>query len=331
MQGHVPESRRHRTPRIRRAGLLTAAAGLAAATACAEPSSTSGATPLTLVATPASTSLTLRDAANGQEGVASTDGEVRLRTALRVDDDGTARLCGVLVGRSRLTERLPFAWPVDSMLPHLAPKILAGGDVYGVRLLVPGVNAAYHFEGFTTDGGTRVSVRWPVRSSGPVPATASDPEIEAGLTPAPATLDSLVTSLRYRDAGERTAWASTRGASDRMQASRAVRLVRDVPFFPIGFSTACRDATFRTDVNVGTEKAIRVLVDKGDRIAASVSLPGSEASVRLVMAGDESKSGRTTSLTAPDSGFVTLLVGYTATSSAPQRQSVLLRVTSSAR
>ncbi|WP_434480236.1 hypothetical protein [Gemmatimonas sp.] len=80
----------------------------------------------------------------------------------------------------------------------------------------------------------------------------------------------------------------------------------------------------------GRKKPSALLVDKGDRIAASVSLPGSEASVRLVMAGDESKVGTTTSLTAPDSGFVTLLVGYTATSGAPPRQSVLLRVTSSA-
>ena len=330
MQGDVPQSRRHRTVGFRRACLLTITAAVAAVSACAEPSSTSGATPLTFVGAPAATSLTLRDAADGQEGVASTDGEIRLRTAPRTDDDATARLCGVLVGRSRLTERLPFAWSVDSMLPHLAPKILAGGDVYGVRLLVPGVNAAYHFEGFTTDGGTRVSVRWPVRSSGSVPATASDPEIEAVLTPAPTVLDSLVTALRYRDGGKRAAWASARGPSDSIETSRAVRLVRDVPFFPIGFSTACRDATFRTDVNAGTEKAIRVLVDKGDRVAATVSLPGSEASVRFVMGGEASKLGRTTSLTAPDSGFVTLLVGFTANSTAPQRQSVLLRVTSSA-
>lgn len=302
-------------------------------TACGDSASpNTGVAPLQLVSPPSSLTLTLRDANGGQEGLTADGGDVRLRTARRPDDDATTRLCGVLVGRSRFSERLPFAWPVDTMLPQLARKIIDGGDVYGARMIVPGVNAAYHFEGFTVDGGTRVSVRWPVRSERSVPASASDPEIESALSPSPATLDSLVMALRFRDPGTRAPWSTTTAAQTTPDSARAVRLVHDVPLLPIGFSVACRDAHFVTDVNAGQDKALRVLVNKGDRLTASVSSAVGTIAVQFATARATSSEGATASVTAADSGFVTLLLRYAATSSAdPQRKPVLLRVTSQPR
>jgi hypothetical protein len=126
---------------FRRACLLTITAAVAAVTACAEPSATSGATPLTLVGAPAATSLTLRDAAEGQEGVASTDGEVRLRTALRVDDDATARLCGVLVGRA-LEAGLLINVTRDRVIRMLPPLLINKTEADEIiKILVPLIKA----------------------------------------------------------------------------------------------------------------------------------------------------------------------------------------------
>jgi hypothetical protein len=281
---------------------------------------------------PVTLPLTLQTADGVQRGVVAPDGDERLRTSLRADDDATARLCGVLVGRSRLSEVLPFGWPVDSLMPQLAPKILTGADVYGLRVLVPGKEASYRFEGFTMDGGTRVSLRWPVRSERSVPATASDPEIEAVIQPSPASLDSLVMALRYSDAAKRAPWKAPSATVAAPNAARVVRLIRDVPYFPIGFSTPCRDAHFSLTVGASIDKIIRVLVRKDERITATVSSPTGNIAVSVVTGPSDTPLAASATATATADGYVAVRVRYTTVEpSDPIQQTILLRVMSEQR
>ncbi|AMW04521.1 hypothetical protein [Gemmatimonas phototrophica] len=287
---------------------------------------------LQLLQPPASLPLTLQTANGAQRGVVPPAGDERFRTALRTDDEATARLCGVLVGRSRFSEVLPFGWPVDSLMPQLAPKILTGADVYGLRVLVPGKEASYRFEGFTRDGATRVSLRWPVRSERSVPATASDPEIEAVIQPSPASLDSLVMALRYADTTARPPGnvpATTVSAPD---IARAVRLVRDVPYFPIGFSAPCRDAHFFLTVGAGIDKVIRVLVKKDERITATVASSTGKIAVSVVAGPGDAPLAASATATATADGYVVVRVRYTTTAPGdPIQQTILLRVMSEQR
>lgn len=292
----------------------------------------SGVDLLQLKDAPSALPLSLQADRGIQTGRVATDTIRRLRTAKRLDDDATSRLCGVLVGRSRLSEALPFAWPVDSLLPQLAPRIIVGTDVYGLRVLIPGTEASYRFEGFTIDGGTRVSLRWPVRSDRSVPATASDPEIEAVIQPSPSSLDSLVQSLRYADATPKRPWVSAPSAESAPVPARIVRLVRDARYFPIGFSAPCRDAHFSISVGAGIDKLIRVLTVKNERIGATVSSPTGKIVVSVIAGDDETTPAPSASATATSDGYVTLRVRYTAeTPNDPNQQNVFLRVTSEQR
>lgn len=298
-------------------------------------------TTITALTVPASAEfpLTMRAAGAAQEAVAANGDEVRLRTALRTDDDAEARLCGVIVSRSRSRESLPFAWPVDSALPLLVPQLVNGPDVQGYRVVVPGVNSEYRFEGFTTDGTTRVSFRWPVRSAHPVPGDAADSEIEAALTPAPKALDSLIMGLRRAEAAGSangaiaTPWRGRRLPADSVSETRAVRLAHLLPLFPSGFTTPCGDATFKVSLASAVDKPVRVLASAGEQITAHVVTPTGEVTAyfdELGPGGAVTGKKVTTSVEAKAAGHVTLRLRYNpAEKVEPGRQTVLLRLMSS--
>jgi len=276
--------------------------------------------------------LVLRDTADHQVATATDGGEVRVVTAARVDDAAEARLCGVIVARSRSMETLPFAWPVDSAVPYLVPQLVNGPDVQGYRILVPGRRAEYRFEGFTTDGSTRVSFRWPVRSDRVVPGDAADSEIEAALTPSPRALDSLVMQWRLRTPAAGAPWRGATSSGDEIDSARAVKLVREIPLFPVGFTPPCGEATFRVSLSSGVDKPVRVLVRKGETIAALAATATGKVTIGFDEQGpDATQAGRAprASVTAAADGHVTLRLRYNATESTePGRQEVLVRLTS---
>lgn len=283
-------------------------------------------------------SMRLRDAGAAQEGVVDGDPVPRLRTASRRDDDAEARLCGVVVARSRTRETLPFAWPVDTTVPVLVPQVVTGPDVQGYRVIVPGANAEYRFEGFTTDGTTRVSVRWPVRSEGTVPGDAADADIEAALVPSPQALDSLIIGLRRvpttasASSAATGAWRGLRLPADSVAASRAVWFAPPLPLFPAGFTAPCGDATFKVSLASAIDKPLRVLVDAGEQITAHLVTPTGEVTMYFDEQGPSAAvTGKTvtTALPAPRDGHVTLRLRYNAAEKIePGRQTVLVRLVS---
>lgn len=275
--------------------------------------------------------LTLRAVGNVQEGVAGDSGDVRLRTALRTDSEAESRLCGVIVARSRSMEALPFAWPVDSTMPYLVPQLVNGSDVQGYRVIVPGVNSEYRFEGFTTDGSTRVSMRWPVRSERSLAGDASDYDIQAALTPSPHALDSLVMQLRRRPPVAERQWRGQRESTSELEADRAVKFAPLLPLFPVGFTAPCGEATFEVSLSKGTERPIRVLARKDETISVVASTPAGALSLYFEEAGAGSAStGRTASVSAKAAadGHVTLKLRYAPDATDPDRQQVLVRLTS---
>lgn len=288
--------------------------------------------PLALTSASEALSLIVRSSGTGQEGVTADSGDIRLRTALRTDDDAEARLCGVIIARSRSMEALPFAWPVDSTLPLLIPQLVNGREVQGYRIVIPGVNSEYRFEGFTRDGSTRVSLRWPVRSERSVPGDAADSEIEAALTPSPRALDSLIMSLTRTDTAEGPAWRGQRLPADSIDEARAVRLAPLLPLFPIGFTSACGDATFRVSLASAVDKPVRILAAPGEQITAHVVTPTGDVTMHFDEQGPAAAvSGKsaTTSVAAAGTGHVTLRLRYNAAERVePGRQTVLLRLVS---
>lgn len=277
-------------------------------------------------------SLVLRDTADRQEATTVDGSEVRVVTAARVDDAAEARLCGVIVARSRSMETLPFVWSVDSTVPYLAPQLVNGRDVQGYRIVVPGTKAEYRFEGFTIDGSTRVSFRWPVRSERVVPGDAADSDIEAALTPSPRALDSLVMQWRLRTPAAGAPWRGAAASGDEIDPARAVKLVREIPLFPVGFTPPCGEATFRVSLSSGVDKPVRVLVRKDETIAALATTPTGKVTIGFDEQGpDATQAGRAprASVTAAADGHVTLRLRYNATESTePGRQEVLVRLTS---
>lgn len=276
--------------------------------------------------------LTLRSSGEGQEGVTADSGAVRLRTALRTDNDAEARLCGVIIARSRSMERLPFGWPVDSTLPLLVPQLVNGRDVQGYRVVTPGVNAEYRFEGFTSDGSTRVSLRWPVRSERSVPGDAADSQIEAALAPSPRALDSLVMALTRTDTATPPRWRGQRLPVDSIDESRAVKLAHLLPLFPIGFTPPCGDATFQVSLASAVDKPVRILAESGEEITAHVVTPTGEVTMHFDEQGPGAAvtgKSASTSIVAAGTGHVTLRLRYNAAERVePGRQTVLLRLVS---
>jgi hypothetical protein len=281
-----------------------------------------------------SPSLTLRHDGAAQVGVTIDGNQVRLRTALRTDDEAEARLCSVIIARSRSVASLPFAWPVDSTVPLLVPQLVHGPDVSGYRVVVPGVNSEYRFEGFTIDGSTRVSFRWPVRSGRSVPGDATDSEIEAALTPSPKALDTLVMRLRRSDTASRTGWRGLRLPVDSVVVARAVRLAPLVPLFPVGFTPACGDATFAVSLASAVDKPVRILAANGEEITVHVVTPTGEVSMYFDEQGPgQAVAGKavTTTVVAQRTGHVTLRLRYRAAVRVePARQKVMLRLVSTA-
>ncbi len=65
---------------------------------------------------PSALPLSLQTDRGIQRGRDATNTLRRQRTAKRLHDDATSRLCGVQVGRNCQSEARPFAWPGDSLL-----------------------------------------------------------------------------------------------------------------------------------------------------------------------------------------------------------------------
>ncbi|GAB1341971.1 hypothetical protein [Gemmatimonas sp.] len=306
-------------------GLLTACAGADAPPArptAVQQLELAGGSPL---------ALTLRAAGNAQEGVAGDSGDVRLITALRTDSEAESRLCGVIVARSRSMEALPFAWPVDSTLPYLVPQLVNGADVQGYRVIVPGVNSEYRFEGFTTDGSTRVSLRWPVRAERSLAGDASDYDIQAALMPSPHALDSLVMQLRRRAPLTEGQWRGHVPASTELGSERAVKFAPLLPLFPVGFTAPCGEATFKVALSKGAERPMRILARKGETVSVVATTPSGELSLYFEEAGpDKASTGRNVkaSAKATADGHVTLKLRYAPGDADPDRQQVLVRLTS---
>jgi hypothetical protein len=218
--------------------------------------------------------LTLTTTSDLVHGRVAGDSAVRLLVRTRTDDAGTARLCGVLAGRVRAPVDLAWGLPLDTAAPRLLWSAIDGRDVQGVRFVVPGERAVWAFEGLTTNGAHRVSLRWPVRGnpSAPVPVGAPDSVIEASLVPRPSALDSLVLGLRDTGVVLATPRLSDSTALTRPVPSRAVPLVSDLPWHHVRLSDACPEATFVIPMIARADQRVRIVVRRGDRIDVSATV-----------------------------------------------------------
>ena len=211
-----------------------------------------------------------------QRGTVPPDTAVRLMVRARARTDADARLCGVIVSRSRAQVVLPWGWPVDSAAPRLALRFITDGDVQGVRFVVPGADARYVFEGVTRDGTRQVSVSWPV-TAGPIEVGAADSVIEALLTPSPLTLDSMVRALSLGGAVIPPLPAAS--ADSVVAPLQAVLNVRPLPVYEANLSPACPVVTMAIPSVARVDQLVKMPVDSGDVITADALV--TDGAVRL--------------------------------------------------
>ncbi|MBY0490928.1 MAG: hypothetical protein K2R93_13885 [Gemmatimonadaceae bacterium] len=275
-------------------------------------------------------------------GVVRGDSAIRLRL-WPISDAPTAsmrQLCGAMaLGRAPRLALDTLALPADSTLPALGRRrltdtVAAGGarDPIGVRWIVPGAQAQYHFEGVTRDGAQRVSFRWPVRSDTSVrlPVGAPDSVIEAALQPSPDSLDALVRRVVA------SATTSPVVPADDAQPPRqvdAVALVSDLPFHVVALPLACPTATYRVPMIARVEQRVRIPVKAGDEVDAFASVEYGAVQVAFEEAGLDAPSARFTSVprarvVAAADGAVTLRLALQVVSKQQRAdQNVLLRLT----
>lgn len=272
----------------RRFTVLLMVAGLAACTERAEVRASAAGARLTAVPSivpPASLTLVGRLAHDGAEwraareatdsvGLVVGDSAIRLRLwpTVVTSDDVPQPLCGaVALGRVPLMVRTDtLRLPADTIAPALGLRAIGETERVGVRWIVPGAQAQYHFEGVTRDGRQRVSFRWPVRTDASVriPVGAPDSVIEAALRPSPDSLDAFIQRVVATGQATPVVLAPSDGAP---RQADAVPLVSDLPFFTVPLSMACPAATFRLTVLARTDQRLRIPVKAGDEIDAFAS------------------------------------------------------------
>jgi hypothetical protein len=236
-------------------------------------------------------------------GLVVGDSAVRLRLwpASSASTGSQQQLCGAMatgqVPRVRLDT---LTLPADTAAPLLGVRRLtvdaSGRDPVGVRWIVPGAQAQYHFEGVTRDGHQRVSFRWPVHADSTVriPVGAPDSVIEAALAPRPDTLDALMRRAVATSAST-SANAPIAPPMDEQppRQSDAVPLVSDLPFYVVTLPLACPVATFRIPMIARVEQRVRIPVKAGDEVEAFATVEYGAVQVAFEEAG----------LSAPAAGF----------------------------
>ena len=237
-----------------------------------------------------------------------------------------------MAAASRAPAELPWHWPIDSAAPRLAVRLLAAGDVQGVRFVVPGVRAEYVFEGLSRDGTRLVSLRWPVVDDPTrrVPIGAPDSVVEAALRPSVFAIDSTIGALRFTTPPD-AAWPTVvvEGA---LNAAHAVTDDRMLPVHRADLSPACPEATLAIPMIARADHTVKIPVAAGDVITADANVSGGTVRIQFDEAPQSGEAGAWQSVThasiqATQTGQLTLRIGVQVV---PRQQSanqtVLLRV-----
>lgn len=286
---------------------------------------------------PASLPLTIRSSGDTLLGFevgtdSATFAPPRLLVRPARDTMAAQRLCGAMAQGTARPVVVDWGARVDTSRPPLAPRMIKGTTVQGIRFLLPGVDAKYVFEGLALNG-QRVSLHWPVHAERAIPVDAPDSVMETAVRPSTATLDSLIRAFHVSGA---LAADSDAPAPAFPQPGAAVRLDGLLPRYDVTLTPPCLDVTFAVPVIARIDSRIRLAVPAHATVTATASAP--DGAVRVAF--EESATTRdlrtreavpSARIIAGRSGQVTVRVGVQVVPrTQPTGQVVLVRIRAAA-
>jgi hypothetical protein len=191
-------------------------------------------------------------AVSGRPSEAWLDGDstrrIRVVPTTEVDAVDAARLCGYLAARPTTPFRVPGPAAQEVGRPVRALAYPTGA-LRGVRYVLDGAPAHYHFVGLTADGLRRITVSLPLP-----PASAAEPSLAA--------YDALATSVRWQGPPTPPNAPTARPAlpDSLAEPDRAVPDLRESPDEPLTLDAACPVVTIGAMGLARLERIYRIAV-----------------------------------------------------------------------